>query len=377
VLKKLRAFIIKIPAECRQEYLLEMCRSNLLRAIIIASLILLICATVFIFHRQDAPVSRDALLIEMSFNLFFVPVAVFLYRRQHDISDRIICAVLGFYVFNMLVTNGVFSIMRSQGATLMIMYIIALFVAATVLFFSARQLAVLFASTYLIFYFVVPFFQPAAVSELRTTALAMNVMGFVISRLSYRDRIIYYLEKRLIQEKNETLEALAVRDSMTGLLNHETIYFRLEREIENVRLRNATISVAMLDIDRFKSLNDTYGHQEGDEIIIRIAQILKDTCRAKDIIGRYGGEEFMIISPDTDISGMYRLVDRIREKIGGIEFNNGVHITISVGVSELGEQTSEQLIKSADDAMYAAKRNGRNRVEGPPSWNPAERNTKA
>jgi len=201
--------------------------------------------------------------------------------------------------------------------------------------------------------------------ELRVNALVFNLTALLVSRMVYRDKIIYFIEKKLIEEKNITLEELAVRDSMTGLFNHETLFFKLGKEIEAVRNRNGTISVAMIDIDLFKSLNDQFGHQAGDEIIIKIAQILQDTCRAKDIIGRYGGEEFLIISPDTDISGIYRLSERIREKINATVFYNNIHITVSTGISEYQDQNAEKLIKEADDNMYAAKRKGRNRVEGP------------
>ena len=119
----------------------------------------------------------------------------------------------------------------------------------------------------------------------------------------------------------------------------------------------------MLDIDHFKSVNDTYGHEVGDKTLIDLAKILKQHSRATDIVGRWGGEEFIIILPHTDLSAAIEYADMLRVKIEDFTFEVIDKITASFGVSSfIDEDTSKSIVKRADDALYDAKHSGRNRV---------------
>ena len=119
----------------------------------------------------------------------------------------------------------------------------------------------------------------------------------------------------------------------------------------------------MIDIDFFKNVNDTFGHQVGDDVLINLAQILKKNVRTTDIVGRWGGEEFMIISPHTTKKGVFSLAKLIHKKVQEELFNTVGHITISAGVSDIKEcQDISNLIADADKKLYKAKTEGRNRV---------------
>ncbi|WP_374356797.1 GGDEF domain-containing protein, partial [Chitinimonas sp.] len=156
-------------------------------------------------------------------------------------------------------------------------------------------------------------------------------------------------------------------DSLTGLLNHTSTKQRLEGAVNAAQQEHQPISVAMIDIDHFKRVNDNYGHPVGDQIIRSLAWLLKQRLRKSDIVGRYGGEEFLVGLPGTNAEQAMMVLDRIRCDFGQIKhpFNETwFNTTFSAGVASFPEIAStEQLIKTADEALYLAKRGGRNRVE--------------
>jgi diguanylate cyclase (GGDEF)-like protein len=119
----------------------------------------------------------------------------------------------------------------------------------------------------------------------------------------------------------------------------------------------------MIDLDNFKQVNDTYGHQTGDEVLVEIAKILKDNSRSTDVVGRYGGEEFIIIMPDPNDRDAALLLSRIQKIVEETSFKDGIHITLSCGVSELNGESVHGILKSSDIMLYEAKKKGKNRVE--------------
>jgi len=165
------------------------------------------------------------------------------------------------------------------------------------------------------------------------------------------------------------VEELSIRDSLTGLFNHAHIISTLDREFKIAERYEKLISIIMGDIDKFKEINDTFGHLSGDFVLEKISAILSESIRDVDYVGRYGGEEFLLILPETKKAEAVKVAERIRKKIENTEFDivsPPIKITISFGVAsnEDNVETSHQLIKKADDLLYLAKKNGRNRVEG-------------
>ncbi len=162
-------------------------------------------------------------------------------------------------------------------------------------------------------------------------------------------------------------EYSSVTDGLTGLYNRRHFESNLEREFLRVRRYHSELSLAMIDIDFFKKINDSYGHQYGDYVLKEIANILQESFRKTDMIYRYGGEELVIMLPETSINNAFIPLERIREKIADKIFEyNGIstHVTISVGIGCYNDKivNHKMLLESSDEALYKAKQNGRNRV---------------
>ncbi len=163
------------------------------------------------------------------------------------------------------------------------------------------------------------------------------------------------------------LQRLATTDFLTGICNNRCFFENGEREIQRARRYGHPLSLLMFDIDHFKRINDTYGHAAGDQVLVAITAACRAFLRDIDVFGRLGGEEFAILLPETDLAGGKTTAERLRSTIAekGIEAGGArLNVTISVGVSVLspGDDRIEQVLKRADDAMYDAKRSGRNRT---------------
>jgi diguanylate cyclase (GGDEF)-like protein len=166
-----------------------------------------------------------------------------------------------------------------------------------------------------------------------------------------------------LRERNEELERLSASDSLTGLSNRRVLTQRLAEELLRSQRQNHSFTVVMLDVDHFKKYNDAHGHPAGDEVLKRVASILRTSTRAGDCTARYGGEEFAVLLSGKGAEEATQLAERIRERVAEEEFTAG-RITISAGIAEFPHHghTAEAVISSADEALYQAKRDGRNRV---------------
>ncbi len=167
-------------------------------------------------------------------------------------------------------------------------------------------------------------------------------------------------------ERYRKLQTLMLRDGLTGLLNHTTIRESLSQEINRAKRNNQPLAVAMLDIDEFKNVNDSYGHATGDKVLRSLAQMLSLRLRRTDLIGRYGGEEFLILFPNTSEKEAAQLMDELRDsfsQVTHIAQGHEFRITFSCGIAGLPAHTDlSALSEAADRALYEAKRKGRNRV---------------
>jgi diguanylate cyclase (GGDEF)-like protein len=181
------------------------------------------------------------------------------------------------------------------------------------------------------------------------------------------------LNRKLVQEiserKNaeEMLERAATSDPLTGLLNRRAMMEQLKyQEVRYQRNRNPFV-ILLVDLDHFKAVNDTYGHDAGDKVLVEATEHLRKSTRSQDVVSRWGGEEFLILLPETSMEGGAVSAEKVRKHIEDQKFMIGeqvVQLTLSVGVAEYrAEMTLNECIKSADAALYRAKRHGRNRVE--------------
>ncbi|MCD9551641.1 diguanylate cyclase [Photobacterium carnosum] len=170
---------------------------------------------------------------------------------------------------------------------------------------------------------------------------------------------------RLLYNKSLKFEYLACTDPLTRIRNRHTVTEWLEEIIIQTRANNIPFSMIFIDLDYFKSVNDTYGHNFGDEVLIKFTTIVETLIRRSDVFVRWGGEEFVIFCPETNMKNTVEIAERIREKImmKKWEFDKDFHLTCSLGIAELVDETSEDLIKRADLALLKAKKMGRNRTE--------------
>lgn len=212
--------------------------------------------------------------------------------------------------------------------------------------------------------------------EIAVQSLQEGAVGYLAKSSLSKENLVKTIDSALakwrqIQQAKadqEKLERLANLDSLTGLYNRRVILDRLNERIKYVRRYGEELSLIMLDIDHFKKVNDQYGHLIGDGVLEGIAVLVQRNIRDTDVVGRYGGEEFIIILLKTGLSSALGVAERIRKAIQGAEMKdsegNVFSVTVSEGVSSYKPAEDERsLISRADDALYRAKENGRNRVE--------------
>lgn len=183
--------------------------------------------------------------------------------------------------------------------------------------------------------------------------------------------IILPFERRLrmtireLKQAKEKAEHFSRIDPLTALLNRRSFFERFEQEWKRTQRNGNALSCIMIDIDFFKRVNDTYGHLAGDAVLKIVGAILNKCCRAGDEVCRFGGEEFCIMAPETDLDGAGKLAERIRHTIEQAEMTHAdevISITVSIGVAQLNERTAtyEMLVDAADQSLLEAKLNGRN-----------------
>ena len=189
----------------------------------------------------------------------------------------------------------------------------------------------------------------------------------LLARIRAGKRIVD-LQKELV-ETNKRLERLSITDGLTQLFNHRYLQDELARAFEESQRYLRPLSFAIIDIDFFKKINDTYGHAVGDEVLKRLSRLYQDSIRSTDLAARYGGEEFAVMMPETDLTDAISFAEKLRALVENtpIETQGGiVRPTVSIGVSSVPHsriRSAKEMIVAADKALYRAKRAGRNQVQ--------------
>ncbi|TFG53692.1 MAG: sensor domain-containing diguanylate cyclase [Gemmatimonadales bacterium] len=201
--------------------------------------------------------------------------------------------------------------------------------------------------------------QVMAQLELRQTTKQLREN--IEAEKRYQAQLESYQKK--LEDANVRLEHDSTTDQLTGVLNRRALEHRLDEEITRARRSGTPLSVSLLDVDHFKAYNDSFGHQAGDTVLARVAELLEESGRTTDCVARYGGEEFAVILPNTRGEGGMVLAERFRRAIEAASWP-GRGITVSIGLASWsdGMADAEALILAADQALYAAKDAGRNRV---------------
>lgn len=189
---------------------------------------------------------------------------------------------------------------------------------------------------------------------------------YLTTEVYTRENIDYFLiildDITSLERSRKKLEDLSIKDSLTSLFNRRYIYRTLKQEINRVKRFNREFTILMIDIDDFKVINDTYGHIKGDEVLKEMSEILLINLRNIDVLGRYGGEEFMVILPETNSNEAYFVAERMRRAIEKTKIKE-LQLTISIGVAQyINGEEYKATIERADKGLYEAKRTGKNKV---------------
>jgi diguanylate cyclase (GGDEF)-like protein len=197
-----------------------------------------------------------------------------------------------------------------------------------------------------------------------SSVLGRNV-GITVAALDYLTNVTSNIDSATLVSEVQLKEivALSLRDELTGLFNHGYFYQQIDFEVRRFVRYESPVSLVLIDIDDFKQVNDTYGHREGDRILAAMGDTLMRVARESDICCRYGGEEFAVILPSTDIHEAGAIAGRLNRELAE-RMPGGQTVTVSIGVVACGETTTtcQMLVQKADSALYLVKRNGKNRV---------------
>ncbi len=201
-------------------------------------------------------------------------------------------------------------------------------------------------------------FQSGGVDYVTKPFNSLELLYRIDTQLKLQDRTCEL--KKALQE----VEKLSTTDPLTHIFNRLKFDILLKQQIEISQRYVSSLSILFIDIDHFKFVNDTFGHNIGDEVLIEVVNIIKTLIRNSDIFARWGGEEFTILTPETDLAGARILANKIRKAVDEHNFEKVQKVTISIGVTELKiTDNAKKLLKRVDNALYNAKNGGRNRIE--------------
>ncbi|MFU8784428.1 GGDEF domain-containing protein [Aliidiomarina sp.] len=215
--------------------------------------------------------------------------------------------------------------------------------------------AIFFAAALLYFYTQMPHLPPQRLA----TGAFLNIAEVMLVLF-----LIFRFYEGARSEAFAELVRISTMDKLTGIYNRAKLDDVLEQHIELMDRSEQPLSIMLLDLDHFKVVNDQFGHLQGDKVLQEVTKVIKRAIRKTDQFGRWGGEEFMLICPNTSAENAACLAEKLRAAVQDFDWQFAVHITVSIGIAEIAaRQSSVQALQAADKALYRAKNNGRNRVE--------------
>jgi diguanylate cyclase (GGDEF)-like protein len=309
----------------------------------------------FLFHLLGSPLLAWVKVISVS---MYILAYQALARRRNRLAitliwtEVIVHAALGtlligwdsgFHYYLLMFIPALFVSMQLRGALVALVSLWALYVALDAFMWTVEPL------------------QPIS----RNALLAVHLFNLSVVFAMFSYLSFFYL--KIVSSAQRKLRHMASTDPLTGLFNRWHMIDLAEKELARYQRSQHPIGLLLLDIDHFKSINDSHGHEVGDKVLVAVANTIKADLRSQDLIARWGGEEFLVLLPDTDLEQARASAERIRQALMQKRWSFGdqsVAVTISVGVSEFQEDDGLQsAINRADRALYSSKDNGRNRVE--------------
>ena len=295
-------------------------------------------------------------------NVISVAMYVYAYRAFRDRRNRLAIMLIRTEVLIHAALGTLLIGWDSGFHYFLLMFIPALF--ATMRQRSAWTLAIClwayYVGMYVLMWFVDPL-QPISANAL----LYVNIFNFTIVFLMFSYLTMFYV--LTVTRAHRRLARMATTDPLTGLFNRRHMVELTEKLLAREQRQPGNLTLMLMDLDHFKEINDQYGHESGDRVLERVATLLREQGREQDFVGRWGGEEFLVVMPETDPVQAQAAGERIRAAVQAMDWKDvqsGLQVTLCVGVTQLSEEESfSNAIARADRALYRGKAHGRNRVE--------------
>lgn len=351
-----------VPEMYREESLTENLRENINRLFPVVFFLFVVESILFFFENYFFS-TGPAILVYLIASAVLYPLVVVIRTKHWEHRHFVTWTVQTLLLANFLVYGvNVALISQRQGDASHIYFVMAMGVAVFFYLSPIERLAHL-VSSYLVYAALLPEFQPnpRLVGVLRVNALVLILIALLMSRIVNQMRMRMFLSQKEIAAKNTALERLLMLDQMTQLLNHETAFKLLQHEIRRANRIDYPLSLILFDIDDFKRINDQHGHLVGDQVIRDVAVAMLSVLRQTDLAGRYGGEEFVIILPNTTLVEAMKVAERVQSAIAELRFDSSFKITVSGGVSEFEGESVLEFVNRTDAKLYTAKHTGKNR----------------
>lgn len=361
---------VKIPTPLKREFNLYVQKSNASRIVVIAIIAAIYEFLVMMYEVLEYsgnPDYKSAIIMKLTFVMVCSSVAVIIGKFAKKDKDRGIEIISSIFVFIICLLGVTNTFLTQAIMPAIATFLITVYSCVTIV----RTKPVISFSIYgfitICFFVGIPFFQtdPQYVLWHRANGVLSMSVVMALAYILYQQSALIFMEKHQIIQQNKKLDYLANYDELTDVFNYRRLRSKLEELKIAAKVNNTPLSLAIIDVDNFKQINDTYGHRIGDKVIEHLAEILKTYCSDMYYVGRYGGDEFVIILPMTGREQAYHFCQAIKEHIQEHDFdlvNKRLSLTISCGVAELSEDSFENVLEKADNALYVSKREGKNKV---------------
>lgn len=342
---------------------------NLHRMVFIGPIFFVIEASLLPFQHQLLDTGK-VIGIYLISNVLLYPFVLYADKYQKKLSEWHIRLTYLVYLFSVLGLGVGLSLKGLEQVDLSHVYLMTAVALSMFFSFSSMEHAVLLTLGFIPFYYFLPsvlqhqqYFHVVA-----SNALIFNFLAWLFGRLNYRSTAKALLTNKQLERQNVLLADLVKKDPMTQLLNHEASQDLIRAEILKSQRIGIPFSIILLDVDDFKKINDEYGHLAGDEVLIKLGNFLQASVRKSDYVGRYGGDEFIIILPMTGFADAKIFAERLWDGVRSLQYElSEMHVTISGGVEEYDlpfdtsiEAAASEIISAADSKLFKAKAAGKN-----------------
>ena len=375
----LKKLTLVVPTQHKGEFDRNKFNNNNLRILILAAFLVLEQAYYgFFIHQQRTALRRIHFFTALLMFLFVIISTYFIVHKPQKINifHKIYEVSIGLSGLLIAIIRAIFS---THGVfRLPTIYIAVLYGMAVYFYYNYHQSFIMYLTVTVTLIFILPIFKPALeYSSYIADAISNGLIAWLVSMFNYYKYVQDFINNKIIQKKNkqlveknqrikeinQQLEELIIKDDLTEIYNRRKLDEELERLCSKAQRYEQQFALILLDLDHFKLVNDNYGHNKGDKVLKDFSNLLVAQTRDVDICGRWGGEEFLVLCPETNLEAAVVLAERLRKSIDHHQFLAGTNLTSSLGVAAYNPNDNvESLLKRVDDCLYRAKEAGRNSV---------------